>query len=182
MVSPVFNIKPSPGEPVAFMFTIATLHIRLDTTLLSNGNYGVRVTASNISQAETVLANYITIWGVPADHQAAGEIPVFGDEFSGVENVGSPSSTSPRVPLLRNPTQCSQPLNASAETDCMAASRSVHRRKTPSMGSLTGCLEVPFRSSFSLLPDTLEAGAPAGYNFDLNVSQQELPDSPSGRM
>ncbi len=179
MVSPVFNIEPSPGEPVAFMFTILSIHVRLDTTVLSDGNYGVRVTASNISQAGTVLANYVTIWGVPADHQGPGGIAIHGDEHAGIVSVGAPSNASPRVPLLRNPTQCSQPLTASIEADAWRNPGAFLVEKLPPMGSLTGCLEVPFGSSFTLLPDTLEAGAPAGYDFDLHVDQHDLPDTPS---
>ncbi|HEY1687517.1 MAG TPA: hypothetical protein VGF95_01500 [Solirubrobacteraceae bacterium] len=175
---PVFNIAPAPGEPAAFMFQIGTSPVRLDTSVLSNGNYGVRVTAGNITQNQPVLSSYVTIWGVPADHQGPGAVPIFWDETAGVERVGAPLSGATRVPLLSNPTQCSKPLSAVVETDAWR-NPGVFQQTEASVGSLTGCLEVPFSSSFSLLPDTLEAGAPAGYRFDLSVPQQATPDQSS---
>ena len=39
------------------------------------------------------------------------------------------------------------------------------------MGTATGCGQLSFKPGVSMLPDTLEAGAPAGYSFDLNVPQ-----------
>ncbi len=42
---PVFNIAPAPGEPAAFAFNALFFPARLDTSVLSNGDYGVRVTA-----------------------------------------------------------------------------------------------------------------------------------------
>ncbi len=174
---PVYNIAPAPGEPAAFYFQLIA-HIRLDTSVLSNGDYAVRVTASEISQQLPVISTFVTIWGVPADHQGPGPIPVLGDETAGVESVGGPFGAS-RVPLLSNPTQCSTPLMGSVEGDGWRKPGVFDKFDLP-MGALTGCLETPFSSSFTLLPDTLEAGAPAGYDFDLRVPQQNIADQPSG--
>ncbi len=173
---PVYNIAPAPGEPAAFYFQL-NAHVRLDTSVLSNGNYAVRVTASEISQQLPLISTFVTIWGVPADHQGPGPIPVFGDETAGVETVGGRLGAS-RVPLLSNPTQCSTPLIASVDGDGWRKPGVFDKVKSP-MGTLTGCLEAPFSSSFTLLPDTLEAGAPAGYDFDLRVPQQNIADQPS---
>ncbi len=177
-ITPVYNIAPSPGEPAAFMFRVLGNPVRLDTSVLSDGNDGVRVTASDLAQTEPVFSSYVTVWGVPADHQGPGPIPVKGDENAGVESVGTPEASGSRVPLLSNPTRCGSPLIGFARADFWR-SPGVFQQAEVSMGSLTGCLQAPFESSFTFLPDTLEAGAPAGYNFDLNVSQQNLPDSPS---
>jgi hypothetical protein len=37
--SAVYNIAPSPGEPAAFMFKVFLFGVRLDTSVLSNGDY-----------------------------------------------------------------------------------------------------------------------------------------------
>jgi hypothetical protein len=177
-VTPIYNIRPAPGEPAAFMFKVVLNPVRLDTTVLSDGNYGVRVTASDLAQTEPVLGSIVTIWGVPADHQGPGPIPVAGDEQAGVTSVGGAGASSSRVPLLSNPTQCGSPLTAVAQADSWRAPGHFDVAHA-AMGSLTGCLEVPFASTFTFLPDTLEAGAPAGYNFDLKVHQENSPDSPS---
>ncbi len=176
-VMPVYNVAPAPGEPAAFMFSLAFYPVRLDTSLLSNGNYGVRVSARNLIQAEPALGAYITIWGVPADHQGPGPIEVIFDERAGVFTVGSPNAAASRTSMLSSPTRCT-PLSGVANADSWRSPGVLHATEF-NMGSLNGCLEVPFGSSFTLLPDTLEAGAPAGYEFKLHVNQQTGPDSPT---
>ena len=44
------------------------------------------------------------------------------------------------------------------------------------MGTETGCGRLSFKASVSMLPDTLEAGAPAGYSLDLRVPQNSEPE------
>ena len=171
--TPVFNIKPSPGEPVAFAFPVIIETVRLDTSVLSNGDYGVRVTAPDLSEGEAVRAASITIWGVPADHQGPG--PIYAEFLEEEVRVGGPSVSSSRVPLLTNPTQCSDPLTASVSSDAWAQP-GVFRSASGSFGSLDGCGSLPFVTSASILPDTLEAGEPAGYTFHLHVQQNNEPD------
>jgi hypothetical protein len=169
-VVPVFNIAPSAGEPAAFAIPYTKFVTRLDTSVLSNGNDGVRVTAGNIEQNEPIFATYITVWGVPAEHNGPGPIKLnIGDYKAGVTSVGGPG-TGDDVPLLTNPTQCARPLTAVAEMDAWRNPGVFQSVEMPA-GSMSGCLEVPFSSEFSFLPDTVEAGAPAGYEFSLRVPQ-----------
>ena len=174
----VYNIEPSPGEPAAFLFVVQGLApVRLDTSLLSDGNYAVRVTASNLNQAEPVLASYVTIWGVPADHQGLGPIfasPAFIPAAEATQ-VGGPSSSSVRTPLLSNPTQCSTSLTAVVEDDSWRQP-GVFQKQTLPLGSMSDCGLLAFSASMSMLPDTLQAGAPAGYSLDLHVPQIATPD------
>lgn len=55
-VVPVFNVTPAPGEPAAFVFRVNVGAVRLDTSVLSDGSYGVRVTAGNLNQTAEVLS------------------------------------------------------------------------------------------------------------------------------
>jgi hypothetical protein len=176
-VNPIYDIAPSPGEPAAFMFQVAgQAPVRLDTSVLSNGDYGVRVTGGDLSQAEPLLANYVTIWGVPADHEGSGPIHVTGVVSQGrVTELGGPDVSATRVPLLSNPTQCSTPLTAVAEADAWRHP-GVFDKASVSMGSLSGCDLLSFGGSMSMLPDTLLAGVPAGYSLDLKVPQDNAPN------
>jgi hypothetical protein len=169
---PVYNIAPSPGEPAAFLFNVSTAKVRLDTSLLSNGNYAVRVTAGNISEALPVLGSAVTIWGVPADHQGPGPI-----ETNAI--FGGPNPEATRVPLLSNPTDCSTPLVGSVRVDEWGAPGvfSPASQGEASMGSVNGCDSLAFGASMSMLPDTLEAGAPAGYSLHLHVPQINDPNA-----
>ncbi len=176
-VEPVFNIEPSPGEPAAFMFSTAAIPVRLDASLLSDGDYAVRVTAANISEASPIFGSTVTIWGVPADHEGPGPIKLQSEQPSNelAGGLGGQLASASRVPLLTNPTQCSTPLTGRLDADEWGA-RDVFSGESVPLGTLTGCGSLAFSASMSMLPDTLEAGAPAGYDFGLHVPQVNDPN------
>jgi hypothetical protein len=164
--TPVYNIAPAPGEPLAFAFDAVFFPVRLDASVLSNGDYGVRVTAPDIPQAAQTFASSITIWGVPAEHSGPGE----DNSFPGPGPFGAEDPGQSKVALLSSPQDCSGSLSATMEADTWS-DPGVFVSQEVLLGSLTGCEQVPFGSTFSMLPDTLEAGAPAGYTFKLSVPQ-----------
>ncbi len=173
---PVFNIEPSPGEPAAFMFVTAFFPVRLDASLLSDGDYAVRVTASDLTEADPVLGSTVTIWGVPADHEGPGPIRGIAYESAKFQGgLGGPAKEVTRVPLLTNPTQCSSPLSGKVEVDEWG-DQGAFTGESSSLETMTGCGALAFSGSMSMLPDTLEAGAPAGYDFSLHVPQVNDPD------
>ncbi len=174
-VAPVFNIIPAPGEPAAFAFDAFIVPARLDTYVLSNGNDGVRVTAPDISEGANVIGATVTIWGVPADHNGPGPDITFSSLLAGVPPFGGPG-TGARVPELTNPQQCNEPSNGSMETDSWTHKGAFVVAEPFSMGTMSGCDQLRLDAKVSMLPDTLEAGAPAGYRFDLEVPQNETPD------
>src|SRR6202020_3027449 len=67
VASPVFNLKPSVGEPARFGFRTLVANVILDTSVRTGGDYGVTVSVSNITQLSSFLANRVTFWGVPGD-------------------------------------------------------------------------------------------------------------------
>ena len=165
---PVYNIAPAPGEPAAFEFLAFGKPIRLDASVLSDGDYGVRVTAPNIDENGGALYSAVTIWGVPGEHNGPGP-----DETAFKSSFGGPG-TGARTAFLSNPTQCSQPLSSTLLTDSWAEPGvfpvGPEGNKAPS-GTMTGCDALPFFTSVSMVPDTFQAGAPAGYAFDLKVDR-----------
>lgn len=177
---PVYNITPAPGEPAAFAFDALLFPVRLDASVLSESDYGVRVTAPDISEGGETVFSSVTIWGVPADHNGPGpDKPLFAIE--GGPTFGGPSEST-RVALLTSPTQCTTPVNGSFSGDTWTEQGLFVSQATPLEGLLTGCAQVPFSQSFSMLPDTLQAGAPAGYNYDLRIPREEdtQPDGLAG--
>ncbi len=175
LVTPVYNIAPAPGEPVAFALNAVFLPVRLDTSVLSDGDYGVRVTASGLTEEAEVLSASITIWGIPADHSGPGEGLSIFNIIGGAGSFGGPNPGQTRVPLLTDPQQCSGPLSARLSVDSWEKP-GVSPSQEASMGTLTGCDQLSLESSLSVLPDTLEAGAPAGYTVGLRVPQSSSPD------
>jgi hypothetical protein len=186
---PVFNIAPAPGEPAAFGFNALLFAARLDTSVLSNGDYGVRVTAPDITEGGRAYGSSVTIWGVPADHngpgldRAARNLAAGGvgeGEIEPLDEIafGGPSVGQTPVPLLTNPSQCSNQLKTIMETDSWEGpGPGVFATEPTSTGTDTGCGQLSFKPKVSMLPDTLEAGAPAGYAFDLNVPQNTEPEA-----
>jgi hypothetical protein len=201
--APVFNIAPGPGEPVAFAFNAAFFPVRMDTSVLSDGEYNVRLTQSDLTGGASFYMASVTIWGDPAEHNGPGPDAaarlVDGSsflEFSGESppySFGGPAVEKyettgqevalpfdERVPLLTNPSQCSTPLTVSLETDSWEArgvfEEGLGKVKEIPAGTATGCGELSFHPSVSMLPDTLEAGAPAGYSFNLRLPQDTEPE------
>jgi hypothetical protein len=192
---PVYNIAPAPGEPAAFAFNALFFPVRLDTSVLSDGEYNVRVTAPDITTGAADYFSSVTIWGDPAEHNGPGpdaaaknlngqavlQIPFGGPGVEKIEVAKEKDEiiSEKRVPLLTNPSQCSTPLTGILETDSWEAPGvfpSGPEYEAP-MGTATGCGNLSFKPGVSMLPDTLEAGAPAGYSFDLNVPQNTEAES-----
>lgn len=168
IATPVYNIAPSPGEPAAFAFKALEFTVRLDTSVLSDGDYGVRLTSPDLTENGQGLATSLTLWGVPADHNGAGSD--FVGRLHGAR-IGGPGSGA-RLALLSNPTQCSEPLSATLSADPWE-DPGEFQSESAVLGTLSACDELPFTSSISVIPDTREAGAPAGYNFDLSVHRED---------
>jgi uncharacterized repeat protein (TIGR01451 family) len=173
-LSPIFNIKPAPGEPAAFAFNATYFSVRLDTSVRSNGDYGVTVSVPDLTEAATILSSSLTFWGVPADHQGPGAI-VGRNADTPPTSFGSPSPNTTRVPFLTNPQQCTEQTKADLVLDSWTE-QGVFAPNPVAVGGFTGCSRLGFRTALSVLPDTLQAGAPAGYTFDLQVPQNNEPD------
>jgi hypothetical protein len=169
-VTPVYNTAPALGEPAAFAFEAVLLPVRLDTSVLSDGDYAGRVTAPSISEAAQTLATAVTIWGVPADHDGPGQDLSYFNLLHG-ESFGGPNPNQTRIPLLTNPQQCSEPLSAEMSADSWLDPGAFVSSGPLSLGTLTGCDQLSLSSTFSLLPGTPEAAAPAGYKLNLHVPQ-----------
>ena len=74
-----------------------------------------------------------------------------------------PERVEPRVPLLTSPQQCGIPLPVTVETDSWANPGEENMRDgSTTISPLEGCEELNLQPSFTMLPDTLEAGVPGG--------------------
>lgn len=65
---PVYSLVPPTGDAAEFGYIVAgATPVLLQSTVRSGTDYGVNVTAPDLSQAVVIAASKITIWGVPAD-------------------------------------------------------------------------------------------------------------------
>jgi len=168
----VYNVQPYRNQPAAFGFN-AAFNARLDAEVRSDGDYGITVRSSNITEVVSILKVEMTLWGVPADHNGPGA----EFDMNSQRSYGGPGGGM-RRPFLTNATACSgapQPVVATV-TSWQDKTRPV--RVETSMPALEGCDALTFEPEVSARPDTTAPGAPAGYTVDLDVPQQE---SPNGR-
>ena len=183
----VYNVKPEANEPAAFAFSLGGLaNVRLDTRVRSDGDYGIHVSITDVSQAAPLVSSSVTLWGVPAAHNGRGPntaTEVFHNPETGEAEFvtyGGAGNDVP-VPLLTNPTSCVGPstveLSLASWPEVGVSFTDAGSSAIPSATSgFTGCEKLRFEPSMSARPDTFERSAPAGYEVDLHIPQNEDPE------
>jgi hypothetical protein len=185
IVVPLFNLPPAVGEPARFGFYFDQNPVYLDTSVLTGGGYGVRVSVDNITQQINFISSRVTFWGVPgeASHDNARGWSCIDDQhFLGSRGVAPCTASSEQhpQPLLALPTSCTGPLETNVETDSWKEPGAFHtfeQNPTELLPALDGCTKLPFKPSIRVSPDVQEASKPSGLNVDVHVPQQVDLDS-----
>ncbi|HEX5926006.1 MAG TPA: hypothetical protein VFY45_19405 [Baekduia sp.] len=165
----IYNIVPDKGEPAAFAFAVNFNTVRLDASVRSGSDYGIRISAKNVTERLYLLSGTVTFWGVPADHLGPGP---FTDNNTAL-SFGGPSNEL-RKAFLSNPTSCDGTPSALASLISWQAPLDTLRYDSQ-LASLTDCGDVPFQPSMTVRPGNAEAGAPVGNAIDLAVPQASNP-------
>jgi hypothetical protein len=176
---PLFNLKPSPGEPARFGFELDdTLNV-LDTSVRTGGGYNVVVEDRNITQLVNFVAARVTFWGVPGDpahDDIRGWSCIAGNLYSdtGIVEPCKPLGEVEPPPLLTLPTSCSGRLRTDVQGDSWSE-RGVFFEpfEATGMESLDGCNRLPFSSSISVAPDGSAGSTPSGLTVGIHVPQEE---------
>ncbi len=194
---PVYNLEPAVGEPARFGFIVPGaegVHVLLNTAVRTGGDYGVTVSAVNITQLAELASSEVTFWGVPGDarHDRSRGIPC------SVARLTSPSWHRTEVfkcpafaeeshppPLLSLPTSCAnnpltgepEPLHAEYEGDSWAGLGKPSEKQqslltTTPMPALDGCNRLPFVPEIKVSPDGQQASKPTGLTVDVHVPQE----------
>jgi hypothetical protein len=177
VASPVFNVEPAPGEPARFGFLAEGVPVLLTTKVRTGGDYGVTVSAANISQSVEFLSNEFTVWGVPG--AAAHEHQRGQKSCSEPNDCSSPQEGIP-PPFLSLPTSCTaKPLASSVEGDSWELPQRPTEIMQPffnttEMVTVAGCNQLPFQPSINVTPDSQQASKPTGLNVDVHVNQDSI--------
>ena len=190
--SPLFNMKPPPGAPAQFGFTVVDFPQLLTANVDSDRNYSVRIDLKDISQGLSVTGATTTFWGVPADSShdiQRCDTYIYGQfDFcpgpEGNQLFGpNPASVGKKIPLLTNPTSCSEAgeglrfdlFGESWEQPSNTDQASFINMLDPStpLGT-TGCNRVPFEPSITVQPTTDDAETPTGLEVALTVPPDGL--------
>ena len=177
--SKVYNMVPPPGQPAQFAMQLAGVVVHLNARVRSDGDYGISIDVTEISQKVGANFSHVTFWGVPADPSHDG---LRGDcvGADGPRGITCPSSAAAK-PFLTNPTLCDGNLLTTTlrtspwEDTTNVVTKSFDHDVNGIPMKVDGCDRVPFDGSFAVKPVLRVAGAPSAYRFDLHVPQDDNP-------
>jgi hypothetical protein len=175
-VVPFFNLKPAVGEPARFGFEVEGSPVAIDTSIRTGGDYGVTVSANNITQTAAFVSSKFIVWGVPGDPRHDGQ-----RGWSCVDNgtwrlYGMPPCAAVNEqqppPFLVLPTSCTGPLQSGVVADSWANAGSFQSFPTgEAMPAMDGCDRLPFGPEITVAPDVAEASAPTGLTVGIRLPQ-----------
>jgi hypothetical protein len=174
---PVFNLEPHEGEPARFGFYAipAGSPVFIDTSVRTGSDYGVTVTAQNITQIAAFLTSEVTFWGVPGDPRHDGQRG-WGCIRKARGAEGLPCAASEEAhpkPFLTLPTSCAAEQATSVQGDEWSnAGDFFNFAGVFDPLGLTGCNRLQFAPEIKVAPDGQEASKPTGLTIDVHVPQE----------
>jgi hypothetical protein len=188
-----FSVNELGHVPLFFQLSAVTEEASSGGQAADSGRYRLTAAVSDIPEAGPLQGAILTLWGVPADSShdleregTLGEAGKEGGEChpsvtvtGGVETqTGCPSGVA-RRPFLTLPTQCQAgELGIRVVTDSWqspAPAFPPFSHKAAAAEATTGCEQLQFAPSLTLVPEKTEAGAPSGYTAELHMPQNEDP-------
>ncbi len=180
--APLFSMVPGEDQTALFAFIVPTLNIPINipVAVRTGGNYGLRFTVSEITQATPLAGAELTFWGFPAEavhnsHRFAKGSPGNPAGCPGSTDtscIGSPTTSSlPESPLTDNPTICTgSPLSATltVQTYQDPAHPTVEEANYP---ATTDCDKEVFRPVLFANSTTNETDSASGLNVELSALQ-----------
>ena len=183
---PVFNLVPAPGEPARFGLEDTKVPIILDTSVRTDGDYGVNVSIKNTTELAQLLSSQVVLWGEPqspAHDGSRGWACIRGKEVNG--ETCTPPDQRTGTPFLTLPTAClgglDTRMNGQAWSGALTETGYAFQNALGEpLASLEGCATVPFDPSIAVQPvgeDEGQAGAasvssastPTGLNVDVKL-------------
>jgi hypothetical protein len=171
---PVFNLTPRVGEPARFGFVVFGFPVVLDTSVRTGGDYGITVSASNITQTAGLLSSRVTIWGVPGDprHNSSRGWPCSDLGFLTGEACGGAAAKHP-PPFLTLPTSCMGMLRAPVTSDSWTQPGNFLGSLESSLPvAMSGCDRLPFTPAIDTILDSSAGSTPTGMTVDLRLPQE----------
>ncbi len=188
---PIFNLEPAQGEPARFGFEAEAVPVVIDTTVDTEGDYGVSATVNQATAAAQVLGAQVTFWGDPGDpsHDNARGWACLRDGYQKLEGeTCQPPEPRNTTPFLTLPTSCTGPLsslmtgeawtNSPLEPPNLLEERYAFQNQTGEpLASLENCQTLPFEPALAIRPEqgehqpTTSASTPTGLDATVTVPQ-----------
>ena len=159
--APIVNLDPAGAYPGELGVPVFGIPIIVITTGIRTGEgYGILATSLG---AEVDLDQVrLNLWGVPADEGH--------NSLRGLEG-GPPES--PPTPFVTTPTECSgNPLVVGGSYDTWDIPGE-YAEASVELPPIEGCNALSFEPTIEARPTTILADAPSGFEFHLNLPQNE---------
>jgi len=167
---PIYNVVPEHGHPAEFGVFEKRLQrpALLYASVRGGPDYGVRVMSQNLNTFVPEVGISTTFFGNPAakDGSPLSPLAFFTNP---ADCSGEPLTVSVHVDSWVHPGR----MNANGEPDFSDPNWKGSTTTLPPVG---GCGALQFTPSIGFAPQTTQAGAPAGYSFDLSVPQFSDPN------
>lgn len=179
--APVYNLVPPAGAPAAFGFTAMGVPVKVVASVRPS-DHGLTMKIRGISSAAPVHSSSLTFWGVPSDSRHDAERGMCAVTFEDPDDPWFPQPHDlcpvrlPAQKFLANPLNCdSGPLR----TTFRARSWQEPDREIVATADTdrapVDCDRLNFKPAIEVVPDTRQAGAPAGYEVAITVPQGDDP-------
>ncbi len=179
VITPVFNLVPSPGAPAQFGFNLIAPSV-MDVAVRNESDFGITVSFHNLSQVLPLFGASLALWGVPA---APAHDPLRGSclQPEGGSSGQCPTDAVPR-PFMTLPTSCNGPLRVAIKVESWDGQDSIDEREAESQpgdameSGLRGCGRLGFAPRIDVQPRVREADQPTDLLVDVGVPQKEDPN------
>jgi hypothetical protein len=183
---PLFNLEPGFGEPArfGFYFIIGEAPVVLDLSLRSGPgeDYGVNITAHNITQSALFFSSQITVWGDPDDprHDSERGWGCLDKLYEFHESLPcSPLEDSSPHAFQMLSTSCEEPKTGALADSWAQPADLLSFPESEQMKPLDGCNRVPFTPTVHASPTTTNTASASGLDFDVYFHDEGL-TSPGG--
>ena len=177
--APLYDLEPAEKETARFglIEPTADLPVSISVALRTGSDYGLRFSATELSQAAPLAGAELTLWGYPAaaSHDAerfpkgAPGSPAGCPGLADTSCLEVPTASSaPVLALTQNPSTCAGPINASLDADSHQHPGTMFRAES-SYPALTECQAETFDPVLSAIPTTTEADSSTGLAIDLRT-------------
>jgi hypothetical protein len=177
---PIFNMTAGAGEFARFGFEAGgAVTMFLGASVRSGGDYGVTISAHEITQSDSLLSVKLTLWGVPGSGLHDGQ-----RGWECLKGYGAcPVSTAPiPPPLLSLPSSCEAPFQSTLLADSWPSTERASEQASFAYRlprAIEGCNRLPFEPSLEVIPDIRDTSTASGLDVDVHVPQT-VDENPAG--
>jgi uncharacterized repeat protein (TIGR01451 family) len=182
VTAPIFDVEPGLHEPARLgVRVLGVTTMFLEASLRAGGDYGVTLSAEDITQSASLLGIKLTFWGVPGDPRHDGQ-----RGWECLLNYGACTLSEEAYPkpFLSLPSTCGEPLQSTVVGDSWVQAGELGAEglgegvgTLPPLASATlpvlqGCNHLPFSPAIEVTPETRQASTPSGFALDIHVPQE----------